>query len=164
MAGHLQLSPLLAVGLLIAILLVPCEADCPNLCSGNGDCNSPDTRCHCHLSAEHQGLSYAGADCSLRECPKGRAWVDEATATDVAHAEEVMCSNKGTCDLTTGVCTCQAGYEGLACHRREFSWGRKHASGRSSISSERRATSRSLSLLLKRVVEISWLALEQARS
>ena len=36
---------------------------------------------------------------------------------DTAHAPLVMCSNKGKCDLSTGICACQVGYEGMACHR-----------------------------------------------
>ena len=57
------------------------------------------------------------------ECPKGVAWADDATGVDSAHkgavpgVTGVMCSNKGICDLSNGVCTCQVGYEGMACHR-----------------------------------------------
>ena len=60
------------------------------------------------------------------ECPKGVAWADDATAVDSAHkgavhgVTGVMCSNKGICDLSNGVCTCQVGYEGMACHRSKL--------------------------------------------
>ena len=42
-----------------------------------------------------------GADCSLRKCPLGPAWADQATATDTAHAL-AECSNRGLCDRTAG--------------------------------------------------------------
>ena len=71
-------------------LLRGCGASCPNHCSGHGDCSTPDLRCSCHTSVTQQDVSYAGADCSLRECPKGVAWADDATATDVAHAAGTM--------------------------------------------------------------------------
>ena len=29
------------------------------------------------------------------ECPRGRAWFDEASSTDEAHADNVECSNAG---------------------------------------------------------------------
>ena len=54
------------------------------------------------------------------ECPKGVAWADDATAIDMSHAPKVMCSNKGICDLSNGICTCQVGYEGMACHRSKL--------------------------------------------
>ena len=51
-------------------------------------------RCTC--DAEYQG-----ADCSEKICPFGHAWSDEATATDVAHAE-AECSNRGICNRKNG--------------------------------------------------------------
>jgi len=42
-----------------------------------------------------------GADCSLRICPYGIAWADQATATDIAHSK-MECSNKGLCDRKKG--------------------------------------------------------------
>lgn len=59
---------------------------------------------------------WTGGDCSLRKCPIGNAWTDIATAEDVAHAE-VECSNRGTCDHSSGECKCMPGFEGLACNR-----------------------------------------------
>eukprot|EP00937_MAST-01D_sp_MAST-1D-sp2_P001998 g1998.t1 len=80
-------------------------------CSGHGSCSgSPSFRCTCQDS-------WWGVDCSLRSCPTGRAWFDEATATNVAHAGGAECSNKGLCDHTTGLCACQSGWQGAACER-----------------------------------------------
>ena len=164
----------LVVSALLLACVAPASANCPNHCSGRGDCNSADLRCKCHQSIEQQDVWYAGGDCSLRtsfvrrrvvgvcwcsghrsqdrlpssflptppspppprtpstlpgECPKGVAWADDATGVDSAHkgavpgVTGVMCSNKGICDLSNGVCTCQVGYEGMACHRSKFvSW------------------------------------------
>lgn len=85
-------------------------AQCNNLCSGHGRCSSGSlTTCACFDG-------WGGGDCSLRLCPVGTAWADEATAVDVAHAP-AECSNKGVCDYRTGKCMCQEGFEGLACSR-----------------------------------------------
>ena len=59
---------------------------------------------------------FTGHQCADFVCPKGAAWVDFATATDTAHAQ-LECSNMGLCDRLTGLCTCQAGFEGVACER-----------------------------------------------
>jgi hypothetical protein len=90
------------------------NATCPSpTCSGNGLCiraNPSDApRCSCYAG-------YAGPACAHRECPRGRAWFDEASAPNQAHAPAV-CSARGTCDGTTGLCACQAGFTGAACDR-----------------------------------------------
>jgi hypothetical protein len=41
---------------------------------------------------------------------------DENIMTQSAH-EYAECSNAGKCDRKTGVCECQPGFEGAACHR-----------------------------------------------
>ncbi len=84
------------------------QAACYNKCSGKGTCDIYG-RCSCH-----QG--FRGADCSIRSCPVGTAFSDEATADDTAHAE-VECSGRGTCDTETGTCTCMGGFTGSACER-----------------------------------------------
>lgn len=104
-----SLYSLLAV-LCAAMLYQAWAEPCPNDCSGNGRCHSPGRVCICFDG-------YAGADCSLHMCPFGLAWSDLATGTDVAH-QSAECSNMGTCDRTTGDCTCREGFEGKACERK----------------------------------------------
>ncbi|EGB03430.1 hypothetical protein AURANDRAFT_39337 [Aureococcus anophagefferens] len=86
---------------------------CPNLCSGRGWCDSGDRRCQCYAG-------YTGADCSLRTCPSGPAWADEAdaiTESDVAHSS-IECSRRGLCETSSGKCICAEGWEGAACERK----------------------------------------------
>ena len=91
-----------------ASLISLASAACPNLCNGHGDCGAND-RCTCFKN-------WQGADCSERVCAFGLAWVDAPSTTDTAHwyAE---CSNKGTCDRSTGLCQCFDGYTGKGCKR-----------------------------------------------
>ena len=58
-----------------------------------------------------------GADCSLKGCPKGKAWADVATAKDTAHGLGAECSNAGICNRATGQCACLTGFEGTGCAR-----------------------------------------------
>lgn len=77
-------------------------------CSGHGTCSgSSNFICTCFEG-------FTGYDCSVQTCPKGKAWWDEPTATDTAHGM-VECSGRGIC--AGGKCTCQTGYEGVACER-----------------------------------------------
>ena len=85
------------------------SAACPNLCSGHGECSTPDIKCKCFEG-------WMGGDCSLRKCRDGFAWSDEASATDTAHAL-MECSGRGICDHATGMCTCMPGFEGRECKR-----------------------------------------------
>uniref|UniRef100_A0A6V1QSW3 EGF-like domain-containing protein n=1 Tax=Heterosigma akashiwo TaxID=2829 RepID=A0A6V1QSW3_HETAK len=80
---------------------------CPSHCNRQGNCINRVCECY---------DGFYGGDCSLRECPKGKAWTDLATDTDEAHAE-VECSNMGLCDTDTGQCVCRDGFEGQACER-----------------------------------------------
>lgn len=85
-----------------------CPGDEP--CSGHGTCSgASDYTCTCWDG-------YTGVACAERSCPVGRAWFDEATADDIAHAL-VECSNMGLCDRATGVCSCRDNFEGVACDR-----------------------------------------------
>lgn len=47
---------------------------------------------------------------------RDKAWVGYVVNANDAHPT-VECSNKGTCDRTTGECACFANYEGIACER-----------------------------------------------
>ena len=77
-------------------------------CSGHGGCSSS---CVCKCD-----VGWMEADCSFRECPKGRAWTDVAAGVDSAHAL-AECSNMGNCERTSGQCICREGYTGVACER-----------------------------------------------
>jgi hypothetical protein len=87
---------------------------CENKCSGHGTCEY-NTNCKCFLGLDGEA-EWTGADCSLRTCPKGFAWVGEVVNANDLHPW-VECSNKGLCDRRTGVCECFEGYDGLACQR-----------------------------------------------
>jgi hypothetical protein len=66
-----------------------------------------------HMNSNNISL---GGDCSLLDCPKGKAWTDSPVGIDDAH-NLAPCSNRGLCDTTTGLCTCSSGYEGAGCDR-----------------------------------------------
>jgi hypothetical protein len=87
---------------------VPPMANCPNDCSGHGNCNKFG-RCTCNKG-------YEAADCSDRICPFGNAWSDVAIAANKAH-NLAECSNRGLCDRATGNCNCMEGFTGAACER-----------------------------------------------
>ncbi|KAK1744798.1 calcium-binding epidermal growth factor-like domain-containing protein [Skeletonema marinoi] len=82
---------------------------CPNSCSGNGKCTTPWAVCTCFDG-------FTGADCSMRTCPRGKAISDAASANDSAH-HEAECSNRGSCNRSTGQCKCDNMFEGSACER-----------------------------------------------
>ena len=94
---------------LVSLLRPSRGASCPNACSGHGQCDTSNI-CTCFAG-------WMNADCSGRVCPGGRAWQDEPTATDTAHALNTECSNRGVCDRATGLCTCDVGWEGISCQR-----------------------------------------------
>ena len=111
---------MLRVLVVVFALAQPLSATCPNLCSGHGNCDI-FSRCHCWAR-------FSGSDCSEIECPRGRAWSDDAQATDSAHAL-AECSKRGMCDRSTGKCQCQSGFDGNACQRLECT---NHCSGHGS--------------------------------
>ena len=121
---HQQLQPrtpiavkhrhfLLVLTIFLSLVSLSLSA-CPNQCSGHGVCKTGNT-CSCF-----PGWKGGAPDCSFRECPRGPAWADLAIATDVAH-QTVECSNAGTCDRTTGACSCFSGFTGFSCQRSKYS-------------------------------------------
>jgi hypothetical protein len=87
---------------------------CENHCSNHGTCET-NLNCKCFTGLDGEP-EWTGPDCSLRTCPKDISWIgDVVTANNLHPVEE--CSNKGTCDRSTGSCMCFPGYEGIACQR-----------------------------------------------
>jgi len=120
-----KLSCLLAIALIGSAV-----AWCPNGCSGHGTCGAaPKDTCTCFTRRESSSMdgvanaqvpAWIGADCSLRTCPKGRAWAGAPTADNKHNAgagEAIECSGKGECDRKTGVCNCYPGFWGEGCRR-----------------------------------------------
>ena len=50
-------------------------------------------------------------------CPKGNAWFHQPIVDNIAHDVMMECSNAGTCNRATGVCSCNEGFEGASCER-----------------------------------------------
>lgn len=97
-------------------------ADCSmhNFCNGHGSCIESTSTCACYegWGATSDITFYRAPDCSARVCPNGRAWADVPTSPTTAHAY-MECSNRGSCDRVTGLCSCFAGFTGAACDRTE---------------------------------------------
>lgn len=88
------------VPIVLFLIATVVESQCHNRCSGNGLCGRRGCECF---------EGYEGVDCSVRSCPKARAWSD-ASAHSLA-----PCSNRGYC--FDGMCQCEHMFEGLACER-----------------------------------------------
>lgn len=99
---------LVAYCLLSSLVLAVRGYTCPNFCSSRGLCLAQGL-CTCPKG-------WSGPDCSIASCPLGRAWADEVAGTDNGH-NLAPCSNRGVCQLDSGVCTCDAGFTGAACER-----------------------------------------------
>ena len=105
---------------------------CENHCSGHGTCEM-NNNCLCYNGPSGEP-EWTGPDCSLRTCPKDFAWVGTVVGANNLHPW-AECSNKGLCDRASGLCSCFAGYEGVACQRticpnncnnRGTCWPEKH--------------------------------------
>ncbi|ETV74018.1 hypothetical protein H257_11334 [Aphanomyces astaci] len=94
--------------LVLATAGIVAGSPCPQDCSGHGFCLKQGV-CRC-------SESWTGHNCAIAKCPMGVAWSDFAVANDNAH-NLAVCSNRGKCDTTTGVCTCLSGFTGQACDR-----------------------------------------------
>ena len=87
---------------------------CENHCSGHGTCEF-NNNCLCFTGLDGEP-EWTGPDCSLRTCPKDFAWVGDVINANNLHPW-TECSNKGTCDRSSGTCSCFVGYDGVACQR-----------------------------------------------
>lgn len=86
-------------------------ATCPGepQCSGHGICGGdPTYKCSC-------SSGWMGGDCAQRSCPDGPEWYGYPSSDEVAHDSLVECSAAGTCDRSTGTCSCATIYFGKAC-------------------------------------------------
>mmetsp|Transcript_17331 Transcript_17331/g.29308 ORF Transcript_17331/g.29308 Transcript_17331/m.29308 type:complete len:186 (-) Transcript_17331:468-1025(-) len=98
------------------------NGDCAmqNFCNGHGTCINSTSSCSCYegWGASTDIAFYKAPDCSLRSCPSDRAWADVPSSPTQAHAL-MECSNRGTCDRSTGQCKCFEGFTGAACQRNK---------------------------------------------
>lgn len=103
--------------ILFFLILIHCLIHVYSTCHRN-----PDTNEICSHKGNCDGMAcdcfngYEGYACHLRKCPLGKAWSDKALDIDNAHNLSI-CSNRGTCDQTTGTCQCHIGFEGKSCNR-----------------------------------------------
>ena len=106
-------------------MLVSVGAQCPNSCSGHGNCNEEE-QCECflegkvlnkegNLDSDTRLAQWTGADCSKMTCPRGISWTQASGTQD--HAHGVECSDIGVCNRLTGECVCHPGFGGIACAR-----------------------------------------------
>ena len=113
---------LMVVFLLVLASLSSVRGDCAmqNFCNGHGTCINSTSTCSCYegWGATTDIAFYKAPDCSQRTCPSDRAWSDVPSSPRTAHAV-IECSNRGTCDRTTGQCTCFDGFTGTACQRNK---------------------------------------------
>ena len=81
------------------------------VCNGHGFCSNTTHYCECYDG-------WSGMTCSIRSCPKGRAFADEPLSSEVAH-QLSECSNMGVCDRANGLCKCSDGFSGPACEIKD---------------------------------------------
>lgn len=135
----MKMKNMLVLSLLCLLsLFLGGDSDCSvlNNCNGHGVCSAATSTCLCFdgwgsskdirykpqlssfsVPSDPVVLSfYKAPDCSKRVCPPGRAWADIPTGATTAH-QFMECSNRGTCDRATGICSCFDGFTGSACER-----------------------------------------------
>ena len=100
---------------LLVAFIASAAAYCPNGCSGHGSCGVND-KCTCYARVDNTLPAWTEPDCSARTCPMAPAWIAGVAGANNAHPS-AECSGKGTCDTKTGMCSCFANYEGIACER-----------------------------------------------
>jgi hypothetical protein len=116
----------LRVALVLAVV-ASANAQCPNSCSGHGNCNEQQ-QCECYLEGKvlnKEGnldsstrlAQWTGADCSLLTCPRGVSWTHASGTQDHERGKE--CSDMGVCNRFSGECTCHPGFGGIACARSD---------------------------------------------
>jgi len=103
-----------AVIALFLLICVSVSAYCPNGCSGHGSCGAND-KCTCYNRIDGDA-AWTFPDCSGRTCPTNAAWVGSVVNANDLHPV-VECSNRGSCDRSSGECQCFTNYEGIACER-----------------------------------------------
>jgi hypothetical protein len=96
------------------LVIAKVAADCPNSCSGHGECTLNDV-CMCY---DNWGVGMSGitGDCSERICPYDIAFVDGPDMNNEFH-KYAECSGRGICNRGTGECDCFTGYTGQGCQR-----------------------------------------------
>lgn len=100
------------------------KASCPLVCSGHGFCQEFG-KCTCFAG-------FSGLACNRRSCPVAPSWSADTRGMSIFHGPATAhtpteCSGQGHCDHNTGLCKCNAGFEGSACERLKC---QKDCSGR----------------------------------
>ncbi|KAA0154894.1 hypothetical protein FNF29_02035 [Cafeteria roenbergensis] len=100
--------------MLVALLTVfasGVRAGCPDFCNGHGNCDARDGGLVCSCFD-----GWSGPSCASRKCDSSPAWISKGSSL-TAHGHVEECSGAGVCDRTTGLCKCNPGFSGMACHR-----------------------------------------------
>jgi hypothetical protein len=72
--------------------------------------NAPLSGGHNTANMQPRFLSYTGTQATVRSAP--------LTAAANQHKEHVECSNRGSCDASSGTCACHEGFTGEACQKQ----------------------------------------------
>ena len=91
-------------------------AYCPNSCSRHGVCRNFG-KCSCYTRQGSTDPAWTQHDCSVRTCPKHKAWGEAPGGSGGGHGRK-ECSAAGMCDRKSGTCKCFDGFTGIACERQ----------------------------------------------